>query len=107
MAPGASATSCVCRVLLGARESEARSSACRREEGPRNGPGVGSLGVDLFQSPDGERKNNESTMSSAAPPVRGTTMHARGFNKNDQGLLAWVHWVWTCDSSLNPVCRIL
>ena len=56
MAPGASTTSCVCRVLLGARESEARSSACRREEGPRNGPGVGSLGVDLFQSPDGERE---------------------------------------------------
>ena len=54
MAPGASATSCVCRVLLGARESEARSSACRREEGPRNGPGVCSLGVDLFQPPDGE-----------------------------------------------------
>ena len=58
MAPGASATSCVCRVLLGARESEARSSACRREEGPRNGPGVGSLGVDLFQSPDGEREQS-------------------------------------------------
>ena len=60
MAPGASTTSCVCRVLLGARESEARSSACRREEGPRNGPGVGSLGVDLFQSPDGEREREQS-----------------------------------------------